>query len=133
MEYVISIEQPFEEIEALIKGALERHGFTVQRTFDLQSATGAVSEQERLGYSVFLLRRSDADHQPLGLLVLYRRGAQTVISPMLSLRSDADLEAELVGALVLGDLEMCVDAVGAKRCIDPIRNEEEQRADYDQV
>ncbi len=119
MEYVITIERPFEEIETLTRGALERHGFTVQRTFNLQSATGAVSGQEQLGYSVFLLGRADADRQPLGLLILYRRGAQTVINPKLWVLTDADVQAELVGALVLGDLEVCVDAVSAEKWIEP--------------
>jgi len=133
MEYVIAIERPFEEVETLTRCALERHGFTVQRTFSLQSATGAESGQEQLGYSVFLLCRSDADRQPLGLLVLYRRGVQTVINPILWPLADADVEAELVGALVTGDLEMCADAVSAERWIDPTRTEEALRADHDQV
>jgi hypothetical protein len=133
MEYVITTERPFEEIETLTRGALERCGFAVQRTFSLQSATGPASEQEQLGYSVFLLSRPDANWRPLGLLVLYRRGAQTVIKPMLSLRADADAQAELVGALVLGDLEMCIDTVGAETCIDVTSTEEEPRPDDDQA
>lgn len=128
MEYVITIERPFEEIETLTRGALERHGFTVQRTFSLQSATGAAGGEEQPGYSVFLLCRSDADRRPLGLLALYRRGAQTVINPMLSLEADADVEAELVGALVLGDLDMCADTGGAERCVDLTHIEEESRS-----
>jgi hypothetical protein len=133
MEYVITAERPFEEIETLTRGALERHGFTVQRTFSLQSATGAASGQEQPAYSVFLLCRSDAERQPVGVLTLYRRDAQTVIKPVLSLLADADAEAELVGALVLGDLEMCIDAVNAERCIDLTRTEEELKPDHDQV
>ena len=133
MEYVITVERPFEEIETLTRGALERYGFTVQRTFDLQSATGAVSGQEQLGYSVFLLCRSDADRQPLGLLVLYQRGAQTVIRPTPWLLTDADVEAELVGALALGDLELCIDAVSAEQGIDLVPIDREERPDHDQV
>lgn len=133
MEYVITIEGPFEEIETLTRGALERYGFAVQRTFSLQSATGPARGQEQLGYSVFLLSRPDADGRPLGLLALYRRGAQTVIRPMLSLIADADVQAELVGALVQGDVELCIDVVGAERCIDPTRTEEESTQDGDQA
>jgi hypothetical protein len=133
MEYLITSERPFEEIETLTRGALERHGFTVQRTFNLQSATGAGSGQEQPGYSVFLLCRADVAQRPLGRLILYRRGAQTVINPRMSLADDADVAAELVGALVLGDLEMCIDAVNAERCIDLTRTEEELRPDHDQV
>ena len=133
MEYVITIERPFEEIETLTRGALERHGFTVQRTFNLQSATAAENGQEQPGYSVFLLCRADVAQRPLGRLILYRRGAQTVINPRMSLADDADVAAELVGALVLGDLEMCIDAVNAERCIDLTRTEEELRPDHDQV
>ena len=133
MEYVITTERSFAEIEILTKGVLERHGFTVQRTFSLHSATGVANGQEQPGYSVFLLCGPDTDRRPLGLLTLYRRGAQTVISPMLSAVADADVEAELIGTLVLGDLEMCIDAVGAEGCIDLIQTEEELKPDHDQV
>jgi hypothetical protein len=126
MEYVISTKQPFEEIETLTRGALERHGFTVQQTFSLHSATGALSGQGHLGYSVFMLYGPSADRRPLGLLTLYRRGGQTVINPMLSPAAGADVDANLVGALVVGELELCVDVAGAERCIDLRLAEEEQ-------
>ncbi len=131
MEYVITTEQPFEEIEALTKGALERQGFTVQRTFSLHSATRAASGQGHLGYSVFMLYGSDADRRPLGLLTLYQRGGQTVINPKLSPAAGADLDASLVGALVLDELELCVDVTGAERCIDLGLAEEEVGPDSD--
>jgi len=133
MEYVITIERPFEEIETLTRVVLERHGFAVERTFSLQSAAGVASGQEHPGYSVFLLCRSDGDRRPLGLLTLYRRGAQTVINPMLSLVADADVEAELIGALVLGDIGMCIESAGVDRCIDLAGTEEELRSDHEQV
>ncbi len=132
MEYVITIERPFEEIETLTRVVLERHGFAVERTFSL-SAAGVASGQERLGYSVFLLCRSDGDRRPLGLLTLYRRGAQTVINPMLSIVADADVEAELIGALVLGDMGMCIESAGFEGCIDLAGTEEELRSDHEQV
>ena len=133
MEYVITIERPFEEIETLTKVVLERHGFAVERTFSLQSAAGVASGQEHPGYSVFLLRRSDEDRRPLGLLTLYRRGAQTVINPILSLVADADVEAELIGALALGDIGICVESAGVEGCIDLARTEEEAGSDREQV
>lgn len=133
MEYVITIERPFEEIETLTRAALEQHGFAVERTFSLLSAAGVASGQEQPGYSVFLLCRSDGDRRPLGLLTLYRRGAQTVINPMLSLVVDADVEAELIGALVLGDIGMCIESAGVDRCIDLAGTEEELRSDHEQV
>jgi hypothetical protein len=37
---------------------------------------------------------------------------------------DADVAAELIGALVLGDLEMCIDAAGSEECIDLKQTEE---------
>ncbi len=109
MEYVITTERSFDEIEALTTGALERHGFSLDRTFSLRSATNAASGQGHPGYSVFMLYGPGADRRPLGLLTLYRSGWQTVISPMLTPASDADVNANLVGALVLDELELCVD------------------------
>ena len=133
MEYVITTARPLEEIETLTKGALERHGFSVQRTFSLHSATGAASGQGQPGYTVFLLYGPGAEQQPLGLLTLYRRGQQTVISPTLSPMADADVDANLVGALVLADLEVCVDTVGAEGCIKLKQTEEELGPNHDQV
>ena len=125
MEFVITTERPFEEIETAARVALERHGFTVHRTFSLQSAIGLAGGREQPGYSVFLLHSSDSVRGPVGLLALYRRGIQTVISPMLSPVADADVEAELIGALVLGGLELCMDARGAEKCIDLAQSEED--------
>ncbi|NIV32795.1 MAG: hypothetical protein GWN58_26125 [Anaerolineae bacterium] len=56
-----------------------------------------------------------------------------MINPIMSLAGDADVAAELVGALVLGDLEMCIDAASGERCIDLTQTEEELRPDHDQV
>ena len=132
MEYVIKLERPFEEIETLTRCALERHGFAVQRTFSLQSAAVPTSGQEQLGYSVFLLSRPEADQRSLGLLALYRRGALTVIRPLLSLVADADVEAELVGALAVANVEICVDAAGSEKCIDLKQIYEEAKPAHDQ-
>ena len=132
MEYVIKLERPFEEIETLTRGALERHGFAVQRTFSLQSAAVPTSGQEQLGYSVFLLSRPEADQRSLGLLALYRRGALTVIRPLLSLVAGADVEAELTGALAVANVEICIDAAGSERCIDLKQIDEEARPTHDQ-
>jgi hypothetical protein len=106
MEYVITSERPFGEIEALTRGALERHGFMVQQTFSLHSATGAADRPQQPGYGVFMLHDPGTLRQPLGLLTLYRRGRQVVIRPMLSSAADVDVDADLVGALVLAGLEL---------------------------
>lgn len=127
MEYVITTERPFDEIEALARGALERHGLRLEQTFSLRSATGAVRGQAEAAYSIFVLYAPGADGRPLGLLSLYRRGGQTVINPALSVREDGDLDADLVGALLLGDLEVCVGSVGAEGCVDVSRAEEEPK------
>lgn len=119
MEYVITTERSFGEIEAITRSTLERHGFLVQRTFSLHSATAAVIGQEQMEYSVFLVFAPGAGQRPT-LLALYRRGAQMVINPMLSPGADADADAELVGALLLGDLNVCIDAGDGERCIELI-------------
>jgi len=133
MEFVITIDRPFEEIEGLTSAVLERHGFAVERTFSLQSAAGAAGQHEQPGYSVFLLSRSDGDRRPLGLLTLYRRGAQTVIRPILSLAADADVEAELIGSLIVGDMGMCIEAARTDGCTELTRTENELRSDHEQV
>ncbi|MGD2205962.1 MAG: YHS domain-containing protein [Anaerolineae bacterium] len=118
MEYVITTEQPFEQIESRIVAALEQHGFAVQRTFSLRSATGSVSANENPEYSVFMIYGSHARQQPVGLITLYQRGGRTVIRPVLTPSADADMDAELVAVLVLSGLEFCVDVVGSEACID---------------
>ena len=141
MEYVITANRTFEEIEALTTDALEKQGLVVQRTFSLRSAVGtaegSTSTPKRTGsspgYSVLMLYASGTRKRPLGLLTLYERGRRTVINPVLtpvengrpaspigkgqSTPSDAD--AELIAALVLSGLEYCVEVSKGEECISP--------------
>lgn len=142
MEYVITTDQPFEEIEAVTVEALERQGWVVQRTFSLSSAVGAGGRDSgsskgtagNPGYSVLMLYGLGVRRRPLGLITLYQRGGQTVIralpTPVENRRplsvdahdsitdQDADANAELVAALVLSGMEFCVDVADGQNCID---------------
>lgn len=122
MEYVITSEQSFDEIEALTITALERHGLVVHRTFSLHSAAGTRTKaaeytQGSPGFSVLMLYTAGRLSQPVGLFTLYQRGARTVIVPALTADS-ADMDADLVGALLLADLGLCVEVSGSERCSD---------------
>lgn len=141
MEYVITADRSFEEIEALTADALEKQGLVVQRTFSLRSAVGAAGGSTRTlqgtgsspGYSVLMIYASGTPKRPLGLLTLYERGERTVISPVLTPVSDgrissptgegkpssADADAGLIAALVLTGLEFCVEVTRGKECISP--------------
>jgi hypothetical protein len=112
MEYVITTERPFHEIEAVATAALERQGFVIQRTFSLHSATAASSLNASPGFSVFLLYWNDARLQPVGSVTLYQRGRWTVISPQLTSPADGDMDADLLAALMLGGLEFCLGLGG---------------------
>jgi hypothetical protein len=131
MEYVITSEQPFEEIEMLTVCALKRHGFVVQRTFSLHSATKAVTSSENPGYSVFMIYRTGVGQKPIGLITLYQRSGQTVINPVLTSPMGGDVDADLVAALVLGGLEFCVDAAGHDRCMELNQDNEDTEEDYE--
>ncbi len=127
MEYVVTTNRPFQAVEAQAIGALERHGFLVQRTFSLHSA--ARPEREGIGgnpgYSVLMLYGHGEQYQPLALVTLYEWQGQTVIeslSPSLMARQQLaldpmDVEAELAAALSLGGLEFCVKAAGGTDCV----------------
>ena len=131
MEYVITTERPFPEIEILAVGALERHGFVVRRTFSLHSATRAARANGSPGYSVFMIYGTGASQQSQGLLTIYQRGGHTVINPVLSSPADADLDAELVAAFTLSGLEFCVDVTGTEKCINPRLTDEETGTEHD--
>jgi hypothetical protein len=120
MEYVITADRPFEEIEAQTIEALERWGFVVQRTFSLRSAirTEIGGTGEKPGYSVLMLYASDSQRRPLGLVTLYERGERTVISAVPASPDGTDENADLVAALILGGLEFCVGTVVGAECID---------------
>jgi hypothetical protein len=121
MEYVITANRSFEEIETQTIEALERWGFVVQRTFSLRSAIRAEigGTAEKPGYSVLMLHASNTQRRPLGLVTLYERGERTVISALPASPDGTDENADLVAALVLGGLEFCVGTVAGVECIDP--------------
>ena len=147
MEYVIRANRAFEEIEAQTIDALERHGFGVQRTFSLRSATRA--DVGLAGgdpaYTVLMLYSSAPPGRPLGLVLLYQRAGCTVLRSMLASPGSpgagapadvGDAGAELVAALVGGGLDFCVDAAfdggvvdGVERdsCFDAKRATEEEQ------
>jgi hypothetical protein len=147
MEYVIRANRTFEEIEAQTIDALERHGFGVQRTFSLRSATrsGAGLTSGDPAYTVLMLYSSAPPGRPLGLVLLYQRAGCTVLRSMLAssavphaeaLSEGDDVGADLVAALVGGGLDFCVDAavhdaavhdgVESSNCIDAKRAVEEE-------
>ena len=117
MEYEITAERPFREIEAQTIDALERVGFMVQCTFRLVPAGGGAGRQEP-GYSVLLLYSSGAQSRPLGQVTLHERGTKVVLGSQPS-SPTRDLEADLVVALTLGGFDFCVSASGGEACIDP--------------
>lgn len=120
MEYVITADRPFEEIEVLAIEALEQRGFYVQRTFSLRSAAGAGLgiDSGGPGYSVLMLYASGDQPRPLGLVTLYEREGRTVFKPVLTSPTSHDAHAELVTALSLGGLDLCVDATEGAGCLD---------------
>jgi YHS domain-containing protein len=150
MEYVITANRPFEEIEALTTHALEQQGLVVHRTFSLRSAVGAAGgitnsvkgTGSSPGYSVLMLYASGTQRRPLGFLTLYERGRRIVINPVLTPMDNgrpalpvgegeavsADADAEVVAALVLSELEFCVEVAKGEACIDPVASGEERAA-----
>lgn len=117
MEYEITAERPFREIEAQTIDALERVGFVVQCTFRLVPAGGDVGNEE-LGYSVLMLYSSGTQSHSLGQVTLHERGKKLVLGSHPASPTQ-DLEADLVVALSLGGFEFCVSTSGGEACIDP--------------
>ena len=137
MEYVITADRPFHEIEAQTRSALEQRGFVVQCTFSLASivATGLDGSSGGPGYTVLMLHRPGTQLCPVGQVILYEQRGQMVLKSMV--RSPAanevgegsgteDVEAELAVALSLDGLDFCVRAARGKDCIDPGRGAEDQ-------
>ena len=120
MEYVITANRPFADIEAETVAALERRGVVVRRTFSLRAATGVADSNGggTPGYSVLMLYASNDQPHPLGLVTLYERGGRTVIKPALTSLASQDAYAELVTALVLGGLDFCMVSAGGRKCLD---------------
>lgn len=128
MEYVITADRPFQQIEAQTIDALEQGGFLVHRTFSLGSVETA-SDGGKLqspGYTVLMLYRSTPQPHPLGLVTLYERCGQTVLEALLTSYAASevqghsgaqDVEAELAVALSLGGLDFCVHVPGRGNCL----------------
>jgi len=129
MEYLIAADRPFQEIEARTIRALQSQGFTVQRTFSLDSVTAVAGNGQHPGFSVLMLYAERARQQPLGLLTLYgQQAGQMVLTA--TLRSPAqDTEAELVVALSRSGLDFCVHAAGGLNCIEPDGHVQARNAD----
>ena len=118
MEYVIAADRPFQEMEAQTIRALQPHGFEVQRTFSLDSATTGAGSGTHPGFSVLMLYAKKPPRQPLGVLTLYGQAGQTVLKATFE-SPDQDTEAELVVALILAGLDSYVHTAGRLDCIDP--------------
>lgn len=121
MEYTITSERPFRDIETQIVEALERRGLGVQCTFSLGSATALSTGQSREnpGFSILMLYMPDAQRQPLGPVTLYERKGQLVIHLAPTSQAREDIGAELVAALALAGLDFCISTLNRGNCIDP--------------
>ena len=120
MDYVITSDRPFDQIEAQTLDALEVQGFSVQRTFGLRSAAGASGNNASSspGYSVLMLHAAGIQRQPLGHLHLFEREDRIVIRPDLTAVDRVDAGAALITALVLGGLDLCAAASEVEECIE---------------
>ena len=117
MDYVITSNQPFDEIESQAIEALEQQGFSVQRTFSLRSAARATEDSGRSpGYSVLLVHAAGRQWQPLGSLHLLEQGERFVLRPDLALADNDDTRATVIIALVLAGLDICAEASEAQGC-----------------
>jgi len=118
MEYLISADGPFHQIEDQTIKALHGQGFVVQRTFSLDSATAGVNGSRQPGFSVLMLYADSDLERPLGALTLHGQAGQVLLRAMLG-SSAPDTEAELVVALILAKLDFCVNTAGGLGCIEP--------------
>jgi hypothetical protein len=137
MEYVVTANRPFGQIEARTIAALEEWGFAVQRTFSLDAATGAGGARVQGGpsYCVLMLYALGDERRPLGLITIYEREGRTVINPAVvppfdtpsrQVPRDEDIGAELAAALALSGLELCIHTAGGTECIDLDRTVDEE-------
>jgi YHS domain-containing protein len=143
MEYVITTDRPFDEIEAVTIDALQSQGLVVQSTFRLRSAVGTPGGDAGPGYTVMMLYAPGVQRRSLGLLTLYEHGRWIVIKSLLTpagveqisspgtRNAAADADADLVAALILSGLDFCVDSADVDNCIDAgqIADEAAQPAD----
>lgn len=148
MEYVITSDLSFEEIEAKTMAVLEQRGFVVQRTFSLLSAIKGTPDSANSGpgYSVIMIHHAGDQYRHVGLITLYERDHRTVLTAMktypaeeLSWPAAVTANAEkalffppgIVSALVAGGLEFCVDKVGSGRCPGHSAAELDRKEDVD--
>jgi hypothetical protein len=117
MDYVITSDQPFDQIESQAIEALEHQGFRVQRTFSLRSAARATEDSGGSpGYSVLLLHAAGPQRQPMGSLHLLEQGERFVLRPDLTVADGADTYAAAIAALVSAGLNICVEASRLETC-----------------
>jgi hypothetical protein len=145
MEYLIRSGEPFEQLEARVVGALGRNDVSVHRSFSLQSATqgehgsGPDAGDGPPGFSILWLYTCGAHRRPLALVTLYQRQGRTILrampaaagGPHRGAPETADLEADLVAALVLDGLEICVGLDGRRGCVDAARVADGATAEVD--
>jgi hypothetical protein len=145
MEYLIRSGEPFEQLEARVVRALGRHDFAVHRSFSLHSATqgergsGPEDGGGPPGFSVLWLYASGAGRRPLALVTLYQRQGHTMFRMVPAAVGDspsdapetADLRAELIAALVLDGLEICLGLHGCQGCVDAARVADDGTAEPD--
>jgi hypothetical protein len=145
MEYVITTDDSFDGIEALTIEALKQQGLDVRRTFSLRSATGqsasrafATASQQphpdsagNPGYSVLLLYAAGAPRGPVGLLTLFERGGQMVISSLPAgsgpeagasvgagqANAAPDAASLLLAALIATGLDFCTVTGDRSHCV----------------
>ena len=120
IDYVITSDRRFDQIEAQTLDALEKQGFSVQRTFSLRSAAGAKGNNATSspGYSVLMLHTAGIQRQPLGHLHLFEQEGRIVIRPDLTAVDHVLTGAALVIALVLCGLDLCATASEVEECIE---------------
>ena len=160
MDYVITANLPFEEIEAHTIAALEERGFFVQRSFSLLSAMKDAPELGRpgTGYSVLMLYLAQAKNQSVGLVTLHQQDRKTVIRPVVThpiaeapsaAAGPADIKEHFgtlsehgsahrsasafasVPALVAEGLGSCVDILGRDTCMERSAPETDNVEDTD--
>jgi hypothetical protein len=121
MEYMVTSNRPFQDIETQIVDALERRGLGVQCTFSLGSAMARSTGQPEgnPGFSILMLYMPGAQRQPLGLVTLHEREGQLVIHPTLTSQARKDIRAELVAALALAGLDFCVSTLSGGDILAP--------------
>ncbi len=81
MEYAIRTTQTFQMVVETLVLALEEKGFTTRRSFDLQSALWARTDQEA-NYCILMVKPASAPEPCQGtcILAIYQREGQPVLN-----------------------------------------------------